>query len=299
MSVRDALVDVLERTGFQCFAPLEKKSCFDIAAKRDSTLILFKVLSNIDSLRESQARELSAVASSLCATPLVVGEKSKTYQLDDGIVYDRYGMQVVTVETISQFLSQQFPQKKFFKGRIVAEIESQLLQKKMDEMSIGVSELASKLGVSREAIYKYQKGMNIEFSKAKHLEEILNTSLIKGQQLLSEAKPCEPEKLPPYLQKMCEIGFEVVPVHRGFDAIAKERESLMVDSEKSAAYARTKAKFLKGASSFFETHPIYVLEKSQTPDSIKGIPVIRKDELEKAESAGEVIDLAKKRRKAK
>ena len=53
----EQLIRELEGTGYKCFVPLEKKSCFDIAA-RGKQFLLLKVFSNIDSLRESQASDL-------------------------------------------------------------------------------------------------------------------------------------------------------------------------------------------------------------------------------------------------
>ena len=287
MNIKDKLVATLEKAGFACFAPLERKSCFDLAAKKGATLLLFKVLSNIDSIRESQAKELKAISASLCATPLIVGEKTKVRELEDGVV-----------GTLSNyFLDNIAPEKRFFKGKVVAEIKPHVLQERMRELNISISQLAHLLGVSRETIYNYQRGeMNIEFQKAKHIESVLDTNVIKNIDLLTTPASCESEELPPYLKKMQDIGFEVVPVYRGFDAIAKEKEALLVDKTTSR-YARMKADFMKKTGSFFETHPIYILEKVQVPDNIKGVSVIRQKELDESESADEIIDLVKKREK--
>ncbi|MCD6523311.1 MAG: helix-turn-helix domain-containing protein [Candidatus Diapherotrites archaeon] len=298
MNIKDKLVATLEKAGFACFAPLERKSCFDLAAKKGATLLLFKVLSNIDSIRESQAKELKAISASLCATPLIVGEKTKVRELEDGVVYERYGIKAITVGTLSNyFLDNIAPEKRFFKGKVVAEIKPHVLQERMRELNISISQLAHLLGVSRETIYNYQRGeMNIEFQKAKHIESVLDTNVIKNIDLLTTPASCESEELPPYLKKMQDIGFEVVPVYRGFDAIAKEKEALLVDKTTSR-YARMKADFMKKTGSFFETHPIYILEKVQVPDNIKGVSVIRQKELDESESADEIIDLVKKREK--
>jgi len=94
--MRDALINLFESSGFQCFVPLEAKSCFDIAGKSEKQFFLIKILNNIDSLRESQAFELKALAHSLGATVLLVGEKSKAYVLSNGVVYERYGVPTIS-----------------------------------------------------------------------------------------------------------------------------------------------------------------------------------------------------------
>ena len=116
-------VDVLralERAGYECFVPLERKSCFDIAARSNKQVLFIKTLSNIDSLREEQANDLMALANSLGATALLVGERSKVYDLEDGLVYERYGLQCVTTSTLERVLGGVMPDKEFNKGRVVA-----------------------------------------------------------------------------------------------------------------------------------------------------------------------------------
>ena len=286
----EQLIRELEGAGYKCFVPLEKKSCFDIAARSGDRFLLLKVFTNIDSLREAQARDLKALAGSLSATPIVIGEKSKAYELNTGLVYDRYGVNVVSMETFTQLLRGYLPKKRFYKGRVLAEIDAKKLE------SVSPTELAKELGVTREAIYSYRHGTRVEFEKALEMERILNEPLIKGINPFSVPKRESPV-LTGYLQKMHSLGFDVAPVHRGFDAIAKEKESLLMDSERSEAYAKRKAKFVTKAADFFDSHPVIVMESSR--HEVKGVPVVREKEIREAASAEELTDLVKKRKKEK
>src|SRR5512136_1828055 len=69
---------------------------FDLVARRGETLIILKVLSNIDGLSEDVAQELQAVSYLLKATPLLIGEKNGINTLEDDVVYFRFGIQTVT-----------------------------------------------------------------------------------------------------------------------------------------------------------------------------------------------------------
>ncbi len=284
----EQLIRELEGTGYQCFVPLEKKSCFDIAARSGERLLLLKAFTNIDSFRDSQARDLKALAASLGATPMVIGEKSKAYELKVGMVYDRYGVNVVSLETFSALLGGMLPRKRFYKGRVVAEIDVKKLE------GTSPTELARELHVTREAIYAYRHGTRIEFEKAKRLEEVLDEPLIKDINPFS-VPARESPVLTGYLQKMHGLGFDVVPVHRGFDALAREKESLLVDKERSEAYAKRKAKFVTKAADFFGSHPVIVMESRRK--EVRGVPVVREKEITDAESAEGLVDLVKKRKK--
>ena len=69
---------------------------FDLVARRDDTLLIIKVLSNIDGLSEDVGNELRALAYLLKATPLLIGEKNGMNHLEDDVVYFRFGIQTVT-----------------------------------------------------------------------------------------------------------------------------------------------------------------------------------------------------------
>ena len=51
------------------------RSCFDLLARKDDILIILKILVNIDSLTSSQAEELSKIAGTFLASPIIIGLK--------------------------------------------------------------------------------------------------------------------------------------------------------------------------------------------------------------------------------
>ena len=59
------------------------RSCFDMVARKRLLLLLLKVLINIDGFTGQQAEEIKKVASSILASPLVVGVKSKQEYLEE------------------------------------------------------------------------------------------------------------------------------------------------------------------------------------------------------------------------
>lgn len=292
-TTRENLITLLEKRGFSCFVSLEKRSCFDIAARKGQLLLLIKIMPNIDSLHEDQAEELRSLAYSLNGKALVVGQKSKSYELMDGVIYERYKIKTLNAKTLEMSLGEEKPTKKCYKGRLIAELDQHALEKKLEEVNI--AELAKKMNLSRRAIYQYRDGAGIEFEKAKKLEELLDIELIKPQKVFSDPVPPAPQALIDYLKKLQELGFQVTPVHRGFDALASERESLVID-ETDEKHAKQKTLFMKDLGTFFKSHPVFVIEKAKKKN-LKGIPVISKKEIKETKSAGEIIDKTKDREK--
>ncbi|MCD4740097.1 hypothetical protein K8R43_02785 [archaeon] len=272
--------------------PLEKRSCFDIAARKNNQLVLIKILSNIDSLHEDQSTELRALAYRMNGSALLIGEHSKAYSLQEGVIYERYHLQALTLRTLEMVVSgQAMPKKKYYKGRMVAELDQTLLEKSLEQTNI--TELARKMNVSRRALYQYKEGSRIEFKRALELEELLETQLIKPQQIFSSPEIPPKPILHGYLKKMQSIGFQVTPVHRGFDALASERESLIID-ETTEPHAKHKAAFMKDLGNFFDSRPVFVIDKPKH-NELKGVPVLGKKEIKKSEAASELIEKAKKR----
>ena len=65
---------------------------FDIAAGNGDVLLLIKVLSNVDGLKEDTAQEMLQLSEYLDGSPLVIGEKTRDHPLESGVVYYRYGI---------------------------------------------------------------------------------------------------------------------------------------------------------------------------------------------------------------
>src|SRR2546426_189905 len=91
----------LAKTGFFLSRPHgERGLCFDFVARRDDTLLIVKVLQNVDALSKDTAHELLEVARILEGSPLVVGERSGTGSLEDGVIYTRFGVSILSRRTL-------------------------------------------------------------------------------------------------------------------------------------------------------------------------------------------------------
>ena len=49
---------------------------FDVVARRDDTLLIIKILSNVDAFSKENAEEMLTLGEALGASPLLVGERS-------------------------------------------------------------------------------------------------------------------------------------------------------------------------------------------------------------------------------
>ncbi|KAF5420369.1 MAG: putative transcriptional regulator [Candidatus Methanocomedens sp.] len=72
------VIGILEQSGFGVSERCNiRPRSFDIAARRNERLLLIKVLSNIDGLKEDTAQEMMYLAEYLEGSALLVGEKTR------------------------------------------------------------------------------------------------------------------------------------------------------------------------------------------------------------------------------
>ncbi len=289
-SLLDLVLQTLDSLGFQTFVQLGRRSPFDVLAKKGKSLILIKILTNIDGIKESQAMTLKTLAGRLGASALIVGERTKAGKMLDGVAYERYGIYAVTPKTLREALLGKMPKIKYWKGKLVSKIPKRDMERIIE--SSGIEEIAKILGVSKEAVYQYKSGkMGMDENKARKLADRFSVEL-DSFNILSPPSPAALETPSySYLKDLEKLGFEVVPVFKKFDAIAKEKESLILAKKEHPV--KENIEFLKTAGKFLDSHPAIV--SSLEKESVGGVPVIRENEIKSAKKAKDVIKLVKER----
>ena len=82
---------------------------FDLVARRDNSLLIIKVLTNIDAMTEDLAEELRTLSILLKGCPLIIGVKTGIKRLEDDVVYDRFGVQAINEDTLKNHLLEGMP----------------------------------------------------------------------------------------------------------------------------------------------------------------------------------------------
>ena len=99
--VIESVRSMLTRAQFEVSNPLSMRGTrFDIIARRDEILIIIKVLSNVDAFSKDNAEELLCIGQALGASPILVGERSGSGEIEAGIIYSRFGIPIISVETL-------------------------------------------------------------------------------------------------------------------------------------------------------------------------------------------------------
>ena len=299
----------LAKTGFFLSRPHgERGLCFDLVARRDDTLLIVKVLQNVDALNKETAHELLEVARILEGSPLVVGERSGTGTLEDGVIYTRFGVSILSRRTLGEFLEEGVPPFLYSApGGLYVRLDADALRRLREERQVSLGTLADIAGVTRRTIQMYLEGMSATMEVAMRLEEFLNESLVVPVDpfaLLADSAVRE-ERLPrpagferEMFERLERFGYQVLRTVRSpFDALSKHEETTFLTGVGDADRAlERKAEVVSNLSRVVERDSVMFVERARVRMSIRGVPVIAREELRRAKDRDDVEEMIYERK---
>jgi len=302
----------LEQAGFYVAdAHGIRPSSFDLAARRDSTLLLVKVLKNIDAFDAEEAARLRELAALFPATAVVIGQTSGASDLDAGVVYTRYGVAIITEETLDEYLEKAVPPFLYASpGGTFARIDGDRLRELRTGRGLSLGALASIAGVSRRAIQLYEDGAGAEITVIERIEGYLGEPVARPSDLFeppNRRRPAEDEsvaeersELPrrpsgdPWrdsvLHQLDGLGLELTVTTRApFDALGRTPEVLLA-ALGSLRTALHRAEVLQGLAHVAEGHAVFVVREEVHRASIGGLPILNASELRRQRDADDLLE---------
>lgn len=303
---------LLERSGFYVTSTAGvRPSSFDFACRRDATLLLVKALKNIDALDGEEARRLTELGRIFPATVLVIGQRSGAADLESGVVYTRYGVPIVTDQTLEEYLEKAAPPFLYASpGGIFARVDGERLRFLRLSRGLSLGALASIAGVSRRAIQLYEEGQGAEESVVARIEAFFDAPIVRPIFLFGTVTPAPRPTGPPkeggrsqdgpsptgdplrdgVFRQLDGIGLAVTVTSRApFDALARAHEILLTGVGSLRTAAR-RAEVLHGIARVTEGHAMFVVERSVNRSSIDGLPILSVVELKRHRDPEELLD---------
>ncbi len=310
---RDALIDeireALAKTGFFLSDRHgERGLCFDFVARRDDQLLIVKVLQNVDALSKGTAEELQVIARTLRGAPIVIGERSGTGGLEEGVIYTRFDVPILARKTFLEFFEEGVPPFIYSgPGGLYVRLDLDALRRMRGDRQLSLGSLADMAGVSRRAIQMYLEGMGASIDVAARLEEVLGEPLVLPMDpfsLLREVKEAlrSPIVLEAFerelFQRLQRLGFDVLPTARSpFDAFTQHGDTtLLTGVESPESNLEKKAAIVSNIGRVVERDAVLFVERRAIRMTIQGLPVIAREELKKVRDRDAVEDLIEERK---
>lgn len=298
---------ILRGAGYRVARLDLKGSCFDLVASRLFLLLFIKATVNIDTITEEQAEDLKRLAKFFKASPLIVGLRSKSGELEEGVVYERFGIYALRPETLyDALLNNELPAVFAERGGLYVRINGELLRELREKHGYSVNELAQLLGVSRKSLLNYERGEQaVSLDVAIQFEEIFDEALAEPIDILRakveadlNVKPETPLEREVF-ERLKKLGLGLVKVKKApFNAISTEDDIRLltgIDERKTRSTIK-RAEMVAEVGRIVNSGGVFILEKTKA-EVVSEVPLIPKESLEEVKDADELIELIDKLKK--
>lgn len=297
----------LAKCGFFLTEPHNLRSVsFDVIARRDNQLLILKILSNIDSLSQGDADDLRVLASALGASPMIVGLHSSASELDDGILYTRFGLPILSERSFETLMLEGVPPLVYAApGGLYVRIDGETVRSAREARSISLGTLAEAAGVSRKAIQMYETGMGAMVEIAARIEEFLDEPIVVPldpfdftTEMAASLRKLEvmDDANIEIFDMLREIGYMVLPTRRcPFDAFAREEELLLTGIGGEERLVERKARVVGNLSRVTEKKSVIIVRRESRVKAIDGTPLVSEDELRRADHSEDLMKLIVRR----
>jgi putative transcriptional regulator len=280
---------------------------FDLVARRDNSLLIVKVLANIDALSEDVADELKTLSKLLKGCPLLVGEKNGLGVLENDVVYFRFGIYALTLSTLKSHLLEGIPIKAYAApGGFYVNLDEKKLRRLRQEQDVSLGSFARFVHVSRKTAQLYEQGMNARAEVASRIEELFDSVVTVPIDILKPPALDDTSTIPFYTARdsfeefqrdifslLERVGYNVIPLDRcPFEAVSKDREKILLTCvHKYSKRLIQKAQIVSGISRITEKHAVLFTDKETGKTNVEGTPLIGKKVLKKMRDPEEIFEL--------
>lgn len=209
------------------------RSSFDIVARKDTQVLLIKVLEDANSITEEYASSMKNLSSYIDSSPVIVAEKAG-HKLEDGVVYSRFGVYTCNYSTFSSCLDSRFPIIISTKAGFAASVVGEKLRRQREESGYSLGSLSRKVGVSKRMIAKYEtNAADVSLRSAISLNKLFGSAIFNKVDVFSVAKGTVSGKPSVIVRKYGELGFRAADTKKApFDVVAKlEKEKELIFTE--------------------------------------------------------------------
>lgn len=286
---------LLERYGFDQTYASGLRSSFDIISKKRDRVMILKFVDNIDSLSKSDALALKKLNGFFDADVFVVFRTYKGRKAERETIFTRHGVDCLSHATFESALNggNIVRAERFMKAKY--RVDSNELKRLRKLQNISMNSLSTKLKISKDTIYRYERGTGFATKPTlRKLEGFFKTTLVETQ---TKVEKQNENYVYHKISNTLDVNFLDVG-SSPFFMLGKKHSRYEIAYESDRRTMKKLADFYKKLSDVLDDdYPFFIKNENNKLDNLDGIPLISNKELRTIRDEKELLDIIQSRKK--
>ncbi len=286
---------LLDSLGFAQVDVTETHSCFDIMAERNGRIVLLKIVKNIDSVNGQSIEALKKLSKFLEADTFIIGSMHKGEKLSDTSSLYRRGLPCISGGALEYTLTggEMLAKSDRFKGAKYR-IDGAALRRMRKLCGMSMKQLAEAVGVSKDSIYRYERGE--AYATSEYMLRL--ESFFKSKLWYSDGpRPIE-NKGSASEYKRLNDKLDVLFMDSGgapFEMLGKRAYRYEIGRYADARTLNKLSSLYKGIAELLEHDYPFFISTNGRHRSVNGIAILTNDELGAVQNEDELITIISSR----
>src|SRR3989338_8754292 len=261
------------------------RTCFDVLARRADQILLIKILEDANSVSRQYTEDMTAIASYIGASPLIITEKAGA-KLEDNVVYSRFGIFTLNQNTFFSCINNRMPFIKSGKAGLTASLSGRKFRERREQVWYSLNALSKKLGVTSRMITKYEnENSEVTINKAMKIYDVFGHQVFNEVNIFMQNGRHESKPETSVSRKYVELGFEATETKKTpFDIIARKGNEIILTEVSDRVNPQ-----MQSLSKLLEADNLVIFNKKKP----KNIPSLTKKEFMEFEEANELVKFLK------
>lgn len=187
----DEVFNVMKKAGFTAsiISYPEDKRSIDVVGARNRKRVIIKITLNTRHLSPTEYNDLKKASKAYDASPLIISEETEQGSVEEDVVIKKKGLNIVSIELFKNYLlTRSKPLVYKYRGTYLVRINPEKFREKREkELRYSLGELAEIIGVSRKAIYEYERGeIDVSIDTAIRIAEVMGEDVFETIDLFEE-----------------------------------------------------------------------------------------------------------------
>ncbi len=313
----DEVINSLKEAGYIVPRPMGlfdpqywNKSSFDIVARKD-VLLMIKIVTNIDVISNELVEDLKLISFFFNGIPLLIGKETRKEPLRDDVVYERRGIPAMNLTTFKKIINNNEIYVISRKGGFYSKVDNEKIRRVRLEQGFSLQDVAVQLGVSRKAVYLFERENQIKAENVEQLERIFKQKFklpinIFSWEIEKEFNPSvkETDFQAEIKEILADLNFTIDWVKKApFDAITSNPDEKQLKAEESCLITSlsfshrmqlyNRLELIREISKVAHKLAMFIIEDGKLP-TVDNVLIIQKTILEKMKDIHDLYKLLKK-----